>query len=94
MSHYGHEIVKCSLCGNIIRQCRCMAQDKAVVYEVCGDCAKVVCAMKTMDEIIYEQVGIGVGSDGLTPMDKCECKRCMKAYLEEYKKIKLGDAKG
>jgi len=38
MSHIGHKIVKCSGCGKIILQCRCMDLNKPVVYQVCGDC--------------------------------------------------------
>jgi hypothetical protein len=38
----GHEIIQCSECGKIIRQCRCMAKDKPVYFEVCGDCVKKI----------------------------------------------------
>jgi len=33
-----HEIVKCSKCGKIIKQCRCFVKDKPVRYEVCEEC--------------------------------------------------------
>jgi hypothetical protein len=33
-----HEVVKCSKCGIIIRQCRCASPDKHVSYEVCEAC--------------------------------------------------------
>ena len=36
MSHSGHEIVKCSQCGRIIRQCRCADKNKIVRFENCG----------------------------------------------------------
>ena len=38
MSHAGHKIVKCSVCGKVILQCRCMDKNKPVSYEVCRDC--------------------------------------------------------
>lgn len=36
MTHPGHQIVKCSQCNRIIRQCRCMGTNKPTVYEYCG----------------------------------------------------------
>ena len=33
-----HIITKCSKCGKIINQCRCMCKDKTVVYALCDDC--------------------------------------------------------
>ena len=33
-----HEIVKCSKCKKIIRQCRCMDKNKPIHYEVCDEC--------------------------------------------------------
>lgn len=35
MSH-DHEIVKCSQCHRVIRQCRCPGENKAVRFEYCG----------------------------------------------------------
>lgn len=40
MSHTGHEIVKCSKCDKVIRQCRCMDKNKPIVYEVCQECQR------------------------------------------------------
>ena len=33
-----HEIVKCKVCEEVIRQCRCMDPHKDVKWEVCGKC--------------------------------------------------------
>ena len=34
----GHGTVKCKICGNIIRTCRCMDKNKPINYEVCKKC--------------------------------------------------------
>ena len=38
MDDCGHKIIKCSKCGDIIAQCRCMSKNKAVEYITCGKC--------------------------------------------------------
>jgi hypothetical protein len=43
--------------------------------------------MKTTDETIKAVIGIRTDADKLTPMDKGECKLCMKAYAKEFKPI-------
>lgn len=37
MSH-PHEIVKCKVCKDVIRQCRCASRDKITTWEVCNKC--------------------------------------------------------
>lgn len=34
-----HFIIKCSKCNTVIGQCRCMAQNKEIRYEVCEACS-------------------------------------------------------
>lgn len=38
MSHTGHFIEKCSKCGKVITQCRCMDANKPVTYGICKEC--------------------------------------------------------
>ena len=33
-----HYMVKCNLCDKVISQCRCMAENKEVKYEICDEC--------------------------------------------------------
>lgn len=37
MNHI-HEIVRCRVCGTVVQQCRCIAQDKPERLVVCGEC--------------------------------------------------------
>lgn len=39
MNHSGHFIKKCSNCGTVIMQCRCMDPDKPIVYGICLKCS-------------------------------------------------------
>ncbi len=34
----GHKTVKCSECGTVISNCRCISKDKPVFYEICKKC--------------------------------------------------------
>ena len=43
--------------------------------------------MRTTDETIKAVIGIRTDAEKLTPMDKGECKLCMKAYAKEFKPI-------
>lgn len=36
--------------------------------------------MKTIEDVIHEQVGIKPGANGLTPMDYLECKTVAERY--------------
>ena len=40
MSESGHFIKKCSVCGKVIAQCRCMCCDKPVLPGLCEECKK------------------------------------------------------
>jgi len=37
MAH-GHKKTLCIECGTVIGQCRCMAEDKTITYEICNKC--------------------------------------------------------
>ncbi len=43
-----HLMEKCSVCGRIIRQCRCMCCNKTVIFGICGDCSDTAASTKEM----------------------------------------------
>ena len=36
----GHHILKCSKCGIVIAQCRCMDKNKPIYFDICSECIK------------------------------------------------------
>lgn len=65
MTHLGHEIVKCSDCGIVIRQCRCMSKDKPTKFEHCG-CIKSGETDIPNSELDKEHPDILIDYDGFT----------------------------
>ena len=47
--HTSHHIIRCSDCDIVISQCKCMASDKTVLYELCN-----ICKNKTTEEKVME----------------------------------------
>ena len=37
----GHHILKCKECNKVIEQCRCMKENKPIIYSVCDQCLKI-----------------------------------------------------
>ena len=52
-----HFIKKCSSCGKIISQCRCMDHNKEVVYSLCSECLNKIELMPTMPDIPLDEEG-------------------------------------
>ena len=42
----GHFIKKCSKCGAVIAQCRCMDRDKSITWGICETCVKAAKNLK------------------------------------------------
>ena len=38
--NHGHSKTVCAVCNIVMTQCRCMAKDKIVKYDVCGSCVQ------------------------------------------------------
>jgi hypothetical protein len=38
MSHF---IKKCKICGQVIVQCRCISENKTIIYDTCDECKKL-----------------------------------------------------
>lgn len=59
MSSHGHFKIVCN-CGKVIKQCRCMSQNKTITIEVCDEC-KIKQRYPTKEVVTMSNFNLAVG---------------------------------
>lgn len=58
MTHEGHFIEVCKVCGEVICQCRCMSRDKKKTLGVCEKCKEKAKKPVEIGEIYFDEAAL------------------------------------